>query len=82
MRKKSDSRLLAGALALTMVVPVAALTSSAFAQTNSTPPVNATTPQVPQPDEGGVNWPGVGYGAGSLLTNVLYIPAKLVYALP
>jgi hypothetical protein len=52
----------------------------AFAQ-SSNPPVNATTPQVPQPDEGGVNWQGVGYGAGSLLTNVVYIPAKLVYAI-
>jgi hypothetical protein len=36
---------------------------------------------VPQPDQGGVNWAGVGYGAGSIATNILYIPAKLVYAL-
>lgn len=81
MRKKGNSRLVAGALALIMMVPVGTLASSAFAQTSSAPAVNPTTPQVPQPDEGGVNWQGVGYGAGSLLTNVLYIPAKLVYAL-
>jgi len=64
-----------------MMVPVGTIANIAFAQTSSTPAVNPTTPQVPQPDEGGVNWSGVGYGAGSLLTNVLYIPAKLVYAL-
>lgn len=81
MRKKDHSRLVAGALALMMIVPAGTLASSAFAQTSSTPAVNPTTPQVPQPDEGGVNWPGVGYGAGSLATNILYIPAKLVYAL-
>lgn len=40
----------------------------------------ATSPQVPQPNQGGVNWSGAGYGAAALLGNVLYIPAKLVYA--
>jgi hypothetical protein len=38
-----------------------------------------TPTQVPQP-ESGVNWPGAGYGAAALLGNVVYIPAKLVYA--
>ena len=42
------------------------------------PPAAAT--QVPQPSDNSVNWPGAGYGAGALLCNVLYIPAKLVYA--
>jgi len=41
----------------------------------------AQTAQVPQPQEGGVNWPGAGYGAAALFGNVLYIPAKLVYAI-
>ena len=36
---------------------------------------------MPQPADNNVNWPGAGYGAGALLCNVLYIPAKLVYAL-
>jgi hypothetical protein len=65
-----------------MMTPLGALTSNAFAQsqTGNAPAANSPTPQVPQPDEGGVNWSGVGYGAGSLATNILYIPAKLVYA--
>ena len=78
MRKKSCSRFVAGALALLMLAPVGSLTSRAFAQTATS---NAPAGQVPQPDQGGVNWAGVGYGAGSLATNILYIPAKLVYAL-
>lgn len=77
MRNRHTSTLLAGVLALAMIAHTGAI---ALAQSSS-PPVNATTPQVPQPDEGGVNWSGVGYGAGSLLTNVVYIPAKLVYAI-
>jgi len=67
--------MIAGVLALMMTLPMG---TTAFAQSNTAPPPSS---QVPQPDEGGVNWPGVGYGAGSLLTNVLYIPAKLVYAI-
>ena len=50
------------------------LAGSAAAQTQ--PP----TTQVPQPPANDVNWPGAGYGVGSLLCNVLYIPAKLTYA--
>jgi len=41
----------------------------------------AATTQVPQPADNNVNWPGAGYGAGALFCNLLYIPAKLVYAL-
>jgi hypothetical protein len=36
---------------------------------------------VPQPDQGGVNWKGVGAGAGTLASNIFYIPAKLVYGI-
>ena len=39
------------------------------------------TTQVPQPADNNVNWPGAGYGAGALFCNLLYIPAKLTYAL-
>ena len=35
--------------------------------------------QVQQPGSG-VNWPGAGYGAVALFGNLLYFPAKLVYA--
>ena len=76
MRKTSNSGFLAGALALLMMAPMGTLAGTAFAQTNTAP-----ASQVPQPDQGGVNWAGVGYGAGSLATNILYIPAKLVYAI-
>jgi hypothetical protein len=44
----------------------------------SSPAVSAT--QVQQPESGGVNWPGAGYGAAALFGNLLYIPAKLTYA--
>jgi hypothetical protein len=74
--RKNNSRLVAGALALMIMAPIGTIANNAFAQTNS-PPAS----QVPQPDQGGVNWAGVGYGAGSLATNILYIPAKLVYAI-
>jgi hypothetical protein len=39
------------------------------------------SPQVQQPDNGGVNWKGAGVGAATLLANVGYIPAKTVYAI-
>ncbi len=76
MRKPRTSTLMAGALALAMLAPMG---TTAFAQNSGT--ASAPSPQVPQPDQGGVNWSGVGYGAGALATNILYIPAKLVYAL-
>jgi hypothetical protein len=55
------------------------------ASNNTTQPNNATQPagpsQVEQPTEGGVNWKGVGVGAGTVAGNVLYMPAKLVYGI-
>jgi hypothetical protein len=47
----------------------------------SQPHAGATPTQVEQPPEGGINWPGTGYGVGALFANVLYVPAKLVYAI-
>ena len=46
-------------------------------------PQGQTQPQgqIPQPQGGGVDWKGVGVGAGTLGANVLYIPAKLVYGI-
>ena len=44
------------------------------------PAGSADAAQVPQA-ETGVNWPGAGYGAAALFGNVLYIPAKLTYAI-
>jgi hypothetical protein len=41
----------------------------------------ASQVQVPQPSDGGVNWKGVGIGAGTVVTNLAYVPAKLVYGI-
>jgi hypothetical protein len=45
---------------------------------------NSTAPnqsQVTQPSDGGVNWKGVGLGAGAVAGNILYVPAKLAYGI-
>src|SRR6202795_3451261 len=67
-------------LAVMIAMPAGPLAEYAAAQTAPTvgPPVST---QVPQPADNNVNWPGAGYGAGALVCNLLYIPAKLVYAL-
>ena len=78
--RKRNLRFAVVVLGVSMMLAMAAgpLAEQAAAQTQ---PAGAASPtQVPQPDEGGVNWPGAGYGAGALLCNVLYIPAKLTYA--
>ncbi len=62
---------------LAFAVTLSPMATSAFAQSA---PANQTA-QVPQPAGGGVNWSGAGYGAAAVLGNVLYIPAKLVYAI-
>jgi hypothetical protein len=58
--------------------------SSALAQNASAPAAQSSptvsNTQIQQPDNGGVNWPGAGYGAAALFGNLLYIPAKLTYA--
>jgi hypothetical protein len=66
--------MIAAGLAAMLAMPAGPLAEYAAAQTQP-----ATT-QVPQPQANDVNWPGAGYGVGALLCNVLYIPAKLVYA--
>jgi hypothetical protein len=59
------------------------LGTNAWAQSSggSTPGVSSNEPQVAQPPEGGVNWKGVGVGAGTIVTNLVYVPAKLVYGI-
>jgi len=68
---------LAAVLAVSMVGTTLAQSVDPSAQAQAAP---ANSAQVPQPDAG-VNWPGAGYGAAALFGNVLYIPAKLVYAI-
>jgi hypothetical protein len=67
---------LLGLFALTMFY----LGSCAWAQEggNSTA---ANQSQVTQPSDGGVNWKGVGLGAGAVAGNILYVPAKLAYGI-
>lgn len=75
------SSFLTTSLAAALVIFV---TGSALAQDASAPAAQASsaasTMQVQQP-QSGVNWPGAGYGAAALFGNLLYFPAKLVYAL-
>jgi hypothetical protein len=84
---KKNATMIAMAIALGLAIPAGAL-----AQDNSgsgpavvSPlqlPGTASSPQaqIPQNDPG-VNWKGVGVGAGTVVGNVLYIPAKLVYGI-
>ena len=62
---------------------VSFIAGNALAQDASAPAapgsLSASPMQVQQP-ETGVNWPGAGYGALALFGNLLYFPAKLVYA--
>jgi hypothetical protein len=58
------------AIAFALALPAATMAQSSTDQA-----------QVPQPAQGGVNWQGVGVGAGTLASNVVYIPAKLVYGI-
>jgi hypothetical protein len=76
--RKGNFRLAAIAAALAVMI-AGPMAEYAAAQTQ--PAGAATQTQVPQPPDNSVNWPGAGYGAGALLCNVLYIPAKLVYAI-
>src|ERR1700688_2074438 len=62
------------ALALLLAIPAPMLAQ------DCSPLATDQTQQVPQPAEGGVNWSGFGWGALSLLANIPYIPAKLLYA--
>ncbi|HTT74652.1 MAG TPA: hypothetical protein VMF50_01570 [Candidatus Binataceae bacterium] len=71
---KNSIRLTVVILALSLALPVAAR-----AQDNSGV---GTNPQVPQPQQSsGVNWKGVGVGAGTVVGNLLYMPAKLLYGI-
>ncbi|HEY2665082.1 MAG TPA: hypothetical protein VGI47_12130 [Candidatus Binataceae bacterium] len=44
-------------------------------------PVCSLADQVPQPANGNTDWSGVGYGAGSAVTSIVYFPFKMAYAI-
>jgi hypothetical protein len=80
MKMRTRNRLMIVMLAAALAIPIGPLAAN-LAMAQSAQPAAASQPaQVQQPDAG-VNWPGAGYGAAALFGNVLYIPAKLVYAL-
>jgi hypothetical protein len=76
--KSSGFALLTFVLALMIAIP-----APLFAQTAAEPAGQTPTGQAqsPQPPEGGVNWGGAGYGAATVLADVIYVPVKVVYAL-
>jgi hypothetical protein len=76
MRKKHFA-IAALAATLMLTLSIGPLVDFANAQDVGAP---APSQQVPQPEQGNVNWPGAGYGVGALLVNILYVPAKLTYA--
>ncbi len=84
-----NKSMIAAAIALAFAIPAGALAQD---NNGSGPavvsplqlPGTAAAPQaqVPQPqNDPGVNWKGVGVGAGTIVGNVLYVPAKLVYGI-
>ncbi len=80
MRKKSF-RFAVVAVAIVGDARDAAGPLAEYAAAQTQPAGAATQTQVPQPQDNSVNWSGAGYGAGALFCNLLYIPAKLVYAI-
>jgi hypothetical protein len=78
---KSSYQIAVVTLALILAASMGPAAQNAAAQLNPQPAAGATPTQIQQPQEGGVNWSGAGYGVGALLCNVVYLPAKLVYAL-
>jgi hypothetical protein len=81
MMKKVIFRTVTFTLALMLTVTFCVPAEYASAQVNPQPNAVGSPAQVQQPQEGGVNWPGTGYGVGALFANILYVPAKLVYAI-
>lgn len=76
-KRITAASLIATIFALAMLAVVSVPTGDALAQSAAGGPPAA---QVPQPADGGVNWSGAGWGAAALVSNVVYIPAKFIYA--
>jgi hypothetical protein len=79
--KKRNFKLATIALATSLMLAMPAGPLAEYAAAQTQPAAAGTQTQVPQPQDNNVNWSGAGYGVGALFCNVLYIPAKLVYAL-
>jgi hypothetical protein len=90
MKSNSGKLLTIGGLVAALSLPISAAAQNMNGSAPSAPPASGMPSmapaepgesQVPQPADNNVNWKGVGVGAGTLATNVVYIPAKLVYGL-
>lgn len=70
------------ATALAAALPSHSMAQSSSGSVRQAPAAAPSTEQaqISQPPQG-VNWQGVGVGAGTLAANVVYIPAKLVYGI-
>ncbi len=75
--RKEILRTVTIALALALTMAIFAPEYASAQQPNTGAPTTA----VEQPQEGGVNWSGTGYGVGALFANILYVPFKLTYAI-
>jgi hypothetical protein len=78
--KKTSHKVAVATLALMLTAALGPPAQNAAAQVSPEPAAAPSAAQVQQPNDGGVNWPGAGYGVGALLCNFVYLPAKLVYA--
>jgi hypothetical protein len=79
--RKGNFRFVVSAIGLAVMLAMAAGPLAEYAAAQTPAVGSAGQSQIPQPPDNNVNWPGAGYGAGALLCNVLYIPAKLTYAI-
>jgi len=79
--RKGNFRFGLSAIGLAVMLAMAAGPLAEYAGAQTAAVGSAGQSQIPQPPDNNVNWPGAGYGAGALLCNVLYIPAKLTYAI-
>jgi hypothetical protein len=65
-------------LALSTIALAVAIPAGAMAQTANAP---ASTPQVAQPPDSGVDWSGVGIGVATGALDLVYVPTKVVYGI-
>ena len=61
-KKTTRSTGIAMVMALVIALPIGTLATGAMAQNQTPAPATQSNPQVPQPEEGGVNWAGAGWG--------------------
>jgi hypothetical protein len=81
LHRLTAAAFLSGILVIASISPLHAQSAAGAANAGS-PVAAGPNPQVPQPeDQSGVNWKGVGVGAGTVLGNAVYMPAKLVYGI-